>query len=227
MYSRHELVWLTERGWRYARATVAAGDIDMIDRWHQADWPAVVRRAEQRLAPGLLSIGIAVPPQTVGGAKIRVACHVPATEVRRHVPPLRIAQVIEAAPQPWQSSLAALEQQAATVEGMAVRVYGSVALQALTGQAYLGATSDIDLLLHPATRAQLFAGLDLLSSHATRLPLDGEIIFPRGRAVAWKELLRALSSGPGARVLVKHMQGVALEPTDDLVASLEDQACTR
>lgn len=227
MYSRHELVWLSERGWRYARATVQASSADAVDLWHQADWPAVVRRAEQRLAPELLAIGIALPPAAAGGVKTRIACHVPAAEVRRHMPPLRIAQAIEAAPQPWQPLLAALEQQAATVEGMAVRVYGSVALQALTGQSYLTAASDIDLLLHPATRAQLFSGLDLLSSHATRLPLDGEIVFPRGRAVAWKELLRALGSAPGSRVLVKHMQGVSLETAQDLVASLKDKACTR
>jgi phosphoribosyl-dephospho-CoA transferase len=226
MFSRHELVWLTERGWRYARATAQASCVDAIGRWQQAGWPAVVRRAEAGLPPGLLSIGIALPPNGADGSKTRIGCKVPASEVRRHLPPLRIAQAIEAAPEPWRPLLAALEQQAATVQGMPVRVYGSVALQALTGQAYLSATSDIDLLLHPATRAQLYAGLDLLSSHATHLPLDGEIVFPHGRAVAWKELSGALDGAPGARVLVKHLHGVALGATDDLLATLKDKVCT-
>lgn len=226
MFSRHELVWLTARGWRYVRATAPAGGIAAIDRWHQADWPAVVRRADHGLAPGLLSIGIALPPHRLDGAKIRIGCQVPASEVRRHLPPLRVAQAIGAAPEPWRPLLAALEQQVAALDGMAVRVYGSVALQALTGQAYLSATSDIDLLLQPATRAQLCASLGLLSFHATRLPLDGEILFPHGQAVSWKELAGTPGGAAGTRVLVKHAQGVSLSATDDLLATLKDTVCT-
>jgi phosphoribosyl-dephospho-CoA transferase len=225
MFARHDLVWLTQRGWRQALATAPANCGEALDRWRQAGWPAVARRADDDLPPGQLAIGIALPPDKVDGAKIRIACRVPAAEVRQHLPPLPLAQTIGAAPKPWRPLLAALERQAA-VQGLALSVYGSVALQALTGQAYLTPASDIDLLLHPVTTAQLHSALDLLNSYAGRLALDGEIVFPHAQAVAWKELSGALGGAAGARVLVKHMQGVSLAATDDLLATMKDGVCT-
>jgi phosphoribosyl-dephospho-CoA transferase len=226
MFARHDLVWLTQRGWQQALATVPARCSEALDRWQQAGWPAVVRRADVGLAPDQLSIGLALPPDPVDGAKTRIACRVPVAEVRQHSLALPLAQARAAAPQPWRQWLEALERQAA-VQGLAIRVYGSVALQALTGQAYLTAASDIDLLLHPATPAQLYSALALLNAHAGRLPLDGEIVFPRARAVAWKELSGALGSAAGSRVLVKHMQGVSLSAAADLLATIKGDVCTR
>jgi phosphoribosyl-dephospho-CoA transferase len=223
MFARHDLVWLTQRGWQHALATAPANCAAAINSWREAAWPAVVRRADVGLPPGQLSIGIALPPDK-HGAKTRIACRVPADQVRQHLPPLPLAQAIAAAPGPWRPLLAALERQAAA-HGLALRVYGSVALQALTGQAYLTATSDIDLLLHPVTLAQWRSGLDLLNSHARRLPLDGEIVFQGAQAVAWKELSGALGGAAGARVLVKHMRGVSLVALDDLLATMKDDVC--
>jgi phosphoribosyl-dephospho-CoA transferase len=225
MFARHDLAWLTGRGWQHARAAAPADCIEAIDRWQQKGWPAVVRRADIDLPANQLSLGIALPPRSVDGGKRRIACRVPAAEVRMHAPPLPLAQAIDAAPQAWRPLLAALERQAA-VHGLAIRVYGSVALQALTGQTYLTAASDIDLLLHPATPAQLYSGLDLLNSYAGKLPLDGEIVFPNAQAVAWKELSGALGGAAGTRVLVKQMQAVALATTDDLLATMKDGVCT-
>jgi phosphoribosyl-dephospho-CoA transferase len=225
MFARHDLLWLTQRGWRHALATVPANCIEAVDSWREAGWPAVVRRADVGLPPDQLSIGLALPPDPVDGAKTRIACRVPASEVRRRMPALPLPQAIAAAPEPWQPLLAALERQAA-IQGLAIRVFGSLALQALTGQTYLTAASDIDLLLHPVTPAQLRSGLALLNAHASRLPLDGEIVFPCAQAVAWKELSGALDGAAGARLLVKHMHGVSLVATGDLLATMEDGVCT-
>ena len=126
-------------------------------------------------------------------------------------------------PAQWREGLARLEQEAAGA-GLGLAVYGSVALEALTGQHYLRPDSDIDLLLRPLSRAQLLAGLDLLAAHAEHLPLDGEVVFPDGRAVAWKELRTALASAPGTRVLAKALERVALVKPDELIATLEDVA---
>ncbi|WP_091870941.1 phosphoribosyl-dephospho-CoA transferase MdcG domain-containing protein [Massilia yuzhufengensis] len=80
------------------------------------------------------------------------------------------------------------------------------------------------MLLRPQNREQLAAGLALLARHAEKLPLDGEIVFADGRAVAWKELHAAFDSAPGTRVLAKGLDRVALVAPDDLIATLEGQA---
>ena len=134
-----------------------------------------------------------------------------------------VAQCLNVLPH-WHAALAALEAEAAA-RGIALRVYGSAALQALTGQAYLRGTSDIDLLVEPRDRAQLDASLALLCAYARVLPLDGEIVFPGGRAVAWTEWDAARQSAPGTRVLVKEMERVSLVTTDALLATLEEAAC--
>ena len=105
-----------------------------------------------------------------------------------------------------------------------MRVYGSVAFQALTGQAYLTAASDIDLLLAPRTLEQYRCALALLARHARALPLDGEILFPQGRAVAWKELLRVPDAT--AQVLAKSMHAVSLVTVASLLANLSTDTCT-
>ncbi|MFA9219271.1 MAG: phosphoribosyl-dephospho-CoA transferase MdcG domain-containing protein, partial [Sphingomonadaceae bacterium] len=100
-----------------------------------------------------------------------------------------------------------------------LHTYGSCAMQALTGLSYLHPASDIDLLLYPADRQQLDAGLSLLATQAQSLPLDGEIIFPDGAAVAWKEWLQALANN--SRVLVKRLHTVQLAQPAALLAMLE------
>ena len=63
------------------------------------------------------------------------------------------------------------------------------------------------MLLVPATLEQAHAGLRLLDAveKEGRVRLDGEMIFPDGRAVAWKELLANTRL-----VMVKSDEGVAL-----------------
>jgi phosphoribosyl-dephospho-CoA transferase len=102
--------------------------------------------------------------------------------------------------------------------GYALRSYGSLALQAITGARYLTASSDIDLLFCPVTTSQLEAGIALLSSHQASLPLDGEVMFPGGDAVAWREWRDARARG--ARVLVKRIDAVRLADPAALVAAL-------
>lgn len=92
--------------------------------------------------------------------------------------------------------------------GLDLRVFGSLAWQALTGLRCLGPGSDIDILLRPISRQQLQAGVALLSGPAHGLPLDGEIMFPTGDAVSWKEW--ATAGAARARVLVKGPDAVRL-----------------
>lgn len=227
MFARHDLVWLSGQGWRELLARAMPGHAPAIAAWRQADWPLVVRRAEADQAPGQVALGLALPPRPEDGRKVRIACCVAVEHIRRREAPLSLAQAAAALAR-WNAALAALAAEAAERD-IALRVYGSVALQVLTGQAYLGPGSDIDLLAQPRDAAELDAALALLRAHAAGLPLDGEIVFPGGRAVAWREWAAARAGAAGSRVLVKEMTRVALVATDALLASLDglrEEACT-
>jgi phosphoribosyl-dephospho-CoA transferase len=213
MYSRHDLVWLTPHGWQVAAQAAQPHDIDAIQLWRRQDWPAIVRRNDVGADANAVSLGIALPPDPVDGRKRRIAARVHRSHVARHTPPLALSESLAAAPDAWRAGLAALAAAAR------FSAYGSLALQAITGRQYLSASSDIDLLFHPATIGELDAGTRLLASHAARLPLDGEVVFPSGDAVAWKELLGARANG--ARVLVKSIDGVRLADPASLIAALE------
>lgn len=225
MFARHDLVWLTSRGWEHVRAGVPAEAVDALDRWREGGWPAVVRRAESGLSPNEVAVGFALPPRHAGeggtGGKLRVGCRVDIADIGRRTRALPLVGALDAAPAEWQAGLEALEREAAQA-GIGLAVYGSLALEALTGQRYLSPSSDIDLLLLPSSRAQLMAGLELLARHAASLPLDGEAVFGDGRAVAWKELRAAFASAPGARVLAKGLERIALVAPDELIATLEE-----
>jgi phosphoribosyl-dephospho-CoA transferase len=212
MFSRHELVWLTAPGWDAALHRALPGQHAAIEQWRREDWPAVVRRADAGQAAGQVSLGIPLPPSP-DGVKGRIALKAPITDVARRRAPLALADALHAAPERWRPALGAL------AHGMPLRAYGSLAMQAITGEAYLTAASDIDLLFYPADAQALRAGLALLEQHAAVLPLDGEIVFPPGSAVAWKEWIGAGRNA--ARVLVKDAYAVRLATLECLLATLE------
>lgn len=215
MYARHSLVWLTAAGWEAARAAAPPEHGAAIERWRDAGWPLVVRRRDPNAGDAELCLGLALPPDPLSGDKLRIALRAPLATVARGAPPLALKDVLAAAPEQWRRDLALLNEAGV---GLNLRVYGSLALQTLTGLAYLRPTSDIDLLLAPLTEHQLRAGLALLRRYAEDLPLDGEIVFPNGDAVPWKEWLSAEASH--ARVLVKGRDGVHLAPLSALLATL-------
>jgi phosphoribosyl-dephospho-CoA transferase len=221
MFSRHELIWLTARGWDAARGRALPGQHAAIEQWRRQDWPAVVRRADIGLPPGQVSLGLPLPPAP-DGVKGRIALHASNGDVARRSPPLALADAARAAPERWRPALDAL---VSITIGVPLRAYGSLAMQAITGQPYLTPASDIDLLFYPADAQALRAGLALLEQHAEVLPLDGEIVFPPGAAVAWKEWIGAGSGngggGNGARVLVKDAGAVRLATIEHLLATLE------
>ena len=212
MFWRHDLIWLTGAGWDAALQRALPGQHGAIEQWRRADWPAIARRADVGLAPGRIGLGIPLPPAP-GGVKGRIALDAAHGDVARRSAPLALADAARAAPGHWRPALDAL------ASGMALRAYGSLAMQAITALPYLTAASDIDLLFFPPDAPALRSGLALLEQHAAVLPLDGEIVFPSGAAVAWKEWIGA--AGNGARVLVKDAGAVRLATIDHLLATLE------
>ena len=241
MHSRHELVWLSRDGWAAVQAQAGPGDrapgsdFGAVARWRANDWPLVVRRRPPGLADTQVALGLPLPPAP-DGSKRRFACVVDARMVARWQAPLTLAEAAHAAPARWHDALhalladctrtaAALPRRAFVPGGAAVPlcplVFGSLSMQAMTGLSYLRADSDLDLLLAPESRAELAAALALLQRHATSLPLDGEIVFPGGVAVAWREYATAAASPlVGARLLAKDGHGVRLATRESLEASL-------
>lgn len=208
MYARHELLWLSADGWEAALRAAAPAERAPIARWRARDWPVVVRRREVGSADGEVCAGIALPPDEAG-VKQRIGLRVPRAAVRRAQAALPLRHAIDAAPAAWRHGLEQLDA------ALPLQIYGSLALQSLTGQAYLRAGSDIDVLLRPASADELDHGVRTLA--ACPLPLDGEVVFPNGGAVAWKEWQAA---GQGMRVLMKGTATVRLAPRAELLELL-------
>lgn len=226
LLQRHSLVWPTASGWDRVRADTIAEPVairEALVRWRNADWPLVVRRAEPGTREDSLAVGIALPPHADTGVKPRIAAVVALDQVRDFEQPVSLPSVLEAAPLQWRSALLALHLEAIDTLPM-LRLFGSVAWQSITGMRYLRSASDIDLLLLPQTRAMLDAGVALLRRHAATLPLDGEIMFPSGEAVSWKEWdsVRGADAAPAsARVLVKTRSNVSLAACGALLDSFD------
>jgi phosphoribosyl-dephospho-CoA transferase len=221
MFKRHSLVWLNDAGWQNLRVDEA--HLPVVQRWQQSRWPLIVRRRDADAANDEVCLGIALPPDAQGN-KLRIPLRVSSNGIHASQAPISIAKTIPHAGPRWRDALERFQRDAKE-EGIQIHVYGSLALQALTGQAYLRETSDIDLLLAPRDRCELERMLDLLQRYRHVLPLDGELEFPDGTAVAWKEWMQARGEG-SHRILVKRAADVALLRVDDLLAELGEYTCS-
>lgn len=212
MLSRHSLLHLSAAGWASARPQVDPTHHAAIDRWCEADWPVIARRHEADCPADQVCVGLALPPDALSGVKHRLPLRIGSDQVTRLEKPRLLGDVL---PVSWKVSL--------PEAALLLPVFGSVALQAITGLPYLHAKSDLDVLLQPTSRAALDAGLALLVQLSRQLPLDGEIIFPSGDAVAWEEWRAAATKDDdiAERVLAKRFDGVRLVRVDALLASLE------
>lgn len=202
---RHQLVRLTDAGWRsvltspwdeQARACLA--------HWSRQDLPLVTtrQRSARRLALGL--------PAPLCFDRRRIAFDVHADAVAGHERFPRVAAIVAALPAelhgPWAALCDALARQ-----GCRARVHGSFGWQVLSGMAYLHDASDIDLLLPVESAAHADALCARLEAAPPGLPrLDGELAFPDGAGIAWREWAQ-WRRGRVTQVLVKRIDRVAME----------------
>jgi phosphoribosyl-dephospho-CoA transferase len=213
---RHQLVWLAPGAWQSALAWAAAGEapeqnnLAAIGHWAAHDLPLVVTRQACDWAgavPGMaLALGLPLPH--VWGRK-RLRLDVREGELRAKGAFPAMADVAALLPLPVQTRWASLASVLGAL-GVGAEVYGSVGWQRLTGLAYLREGSDIDLLLQVATTMQADAAVAALHASGIESPrLDGELVFPDGSAVAWREwaIWRA---GLVEQVLIKRLDGPLL-----------------
>ena len=205
---RHQLVRLTREGWQRVRerpwdATGAA----CLAHWASHDLPLVVTRQlpELRAADGI-ALGLPAPGRW---ERRRLALVVSRHDVSRFDEFPRAEQIRTLLParvrRDWPHLCAALAGQ-----GALARVHGSHGWQRLTGLDHLRAGSDIDLCIHVAHADQADEVVALLQAHSHPQPrLDGELVFPDGGAVAWREWM-AWRAGLRRAVLVKRLEGCSL-----------------
>lgn len=208
--ARHDLVWLDPA--REAGLEVEAAWRPEVERWLARGLPAVARRREPGASGEVVFLGIPLPPSR---GRDRIALRAPAEAVARVEPPLLLAAARESAPREWRGPLRALVGEARE-RGVALRVHGSLAWQHLTGERYVAAGSDVDLLVDVRSDGQLAPVLALLASweRATGIHADGELRLPAG-GVAWREL-----AAGAPRVLLKSDAAVALVPRAAALAGL-------
>lgn len=208
--ARHTLVWLSaDADWR---ADLPAHE-PRLAAWFAQGFPAVVARRAADDADPRLRLGVPLPPAE---GKQRVSLRVPLCDVAGMRAPPALSELLAAGdagvPQPWHESLHDLQALAPA------RVFGAFAWQWLTALPYVHGRSDIDLLWQVTDAAQAEALIAQLLAWETRHPhrLDGELCLPDGGAVNWREL-----AGRSRQVLVKRLDGAALEARDALFATRE------
>jgi phosphoribosyl-dephospho-CoA transferase len=217
------LAWIRPECRAPVAAQVTDGEIHKhVAAWLEVDRPLVVARQpddqiSEAISAGAIAVGLALPPAQ---GKRRIALSLAAHDIARYTPPLRLGDVISHTPAEWQSALIELDTEATDI-GLELRVFGSLAWQALSGLQYLTPQSDIDLLWHPLSHAQLQQGIALLVrwEQSSGLRADGEVLFGRSSAVSWREWA-TLKSGEDQRLLVKRERSAELVEVRELLGLL-------
>ena len=204
---RQQLLRLTPEGWARLRAAPCGDAVrECLALWAANGWPLVVTR-QPASGGDAIAVGLPAPARF---RRRRIALSVapsdvmfldefpPAEAVTRWLPRADVAA--------WRALVATL-----ALAGCRARVYGGFGWQAITRLPYVHAESDLDLLLPVGGSAQADEMARLLATAAWTGPrIDGELLFPDGGAIAWREWLDH-RQGRAARVLVKRLRGVALE----------------
>jgi phosphoribosyl-dephospho-CoA transferase len=213
---RHDLVTL-HAGASFTTPCAEAGGL----LWQAArDWidqgrPLVAAR-QSGDDQGVL-LGLSLP---LKHDRKRLTIHVEPSAISKVRPPLGIRQCLTGQPESVAKVLLTLDEQI-SLSGARLAIFGSLAWEALSGEAYRHADSDFDVICDVSDLGQLDAALAALAQARKHLPcrLDGELRFPDGNAVAWLELSEAGRTS-GKTVLVKGEKNVELMPVEQLLASL-------
>jgi phosphoribosyl-dephospho-CoA transferase len=205
MLERHQLIWLTERGWQQAIASQREKPREpVLALWAKLDLPLVVTRQS---TPEHLSLGLAAPLRFSAHRRTAVVVDLDAVRRRGAFPVSHLLTSSLSADRrgSWMALCESL-----TALGCSARVYGGYGWQMLTGFEYVHAHSDLDLILPVASPLAADAVCAQLQATVGLPRLDGELIFSDGTGVAWREWLQ-YRRGAADRILVKRMNGVALE----------------
>lgn len=231
---RHDLVRLQPAGWAAVLGVPRDRDArSLLDHWAISDLPLVVasqpppvdrtpQPTPMPLPTQRLRLGLPAP---LAWGRLRLSLTADPADIAAVGVFPDAADITALLPAPARTGWRALCRELAA-RGAPARVYGSHGWQRLTGLACLNDHSDVDLLVAVKDAAQADAAAGLLARCGIDAPrLDGELQFPDGAAVAWREWL-AWRQGRTAQVMVKRLHGVSLEPTAHGLAAAFPAATT-
>lgn len=200
---RHQIAWLSRDGWQRVLARAWDDEArDCLRHWAHRGLPLVVTRQPDSLAPGEIALGLSAPARW---QRRRLALQLPRADIAYFDEFAPLARVLGQLPATARLPARRLAQ-ALQAQGLTARPYGSHGWQALTGLEHVRAGSDLDLWLGVAGIAQADAAVAVLADGAGPVRLDGELVFPDGGAVAWREWA-AWRAGRARLLLVKHLTG--------------------
>lgn len=196
LFNRHDFVWLKLDAVKHAEyagpaAMEPISALSLLHRWVLGGYPLIVARQED-VEPGCLRVGLAEP---ASWGKRRLSFLVRRGDIQKHQQGPRLDSLLTQLPQNWQAGALALNSFLRD-QGIDAHVYGSSAVQALTGLPCVAESSDLDVLFKPAswsTLEKLCHFLNALQSQYPEFKVDGEVLNPSGHAVQWRELSLALS----------------------------------
>jgi phosphoribosyl-dephospho-CoA transferase len=204
-WQRHELLSVAPSFWRSQPAVAAA---PFLAAWADNGWPVIVRRRMACDNPDRVPVGVPLPP---AAGKMRIALTVPEQAVLRRSPLPSLPAVFPAADPAWGPTILALVALGAR-HSVSPAAFGSLLWQYLTGLPYLSLRSDLDVLWPIRVDCEigaLVAGIAAVELGAP-MRIDGEVVFPDGEAVNWRELHMALNQDGPTEVLAKSIGGVRL-----------------
>ena len=216
-WRRHDLLHVAPDVWASAVAQrPALADLPLLEHWAQREWPVIVRRRAEGEDPGMVPVGVPLPP---AAGKCRVALVLPPGGILQRSPPPLLGAAAKVADEGWQATIAALLA-LGTRTGVEPSAFGSLLWEHLTGLAYLSPQSDLDVLWPVPENFDVLSlvfGIGQVQRDAP-IRIDGEVIFPDGSAVNWRELWNAYRAAnrsghwaeDRATVLAKTMEGVRL-----------------
>ena len=200
---RHDLVFVNPQDWRalLARREDLAADA-LAAAWIDRGWPLIARRALPGEERGV-ALGLPLPPSA---GKRRISIVMQPDSIVSICPPPELRAARHAAPPAWLPTIDRLGDLARR-HAAELRVFGSLAWQALTGLNYVTDRSDLDLLFRVGRHTDLadLAGALAEIEATASMRLDGELVRDDGAAVNWREL-----GGEAHELLVKEIGGVAL-----------------
>jgi phosphoribosyl-dephospho-CoA transferase len=215
-FRRHDLVSISQDGW----SALLDGDWDDEARDCLAHWAAhalalVVARqsgteplAAHRQAPEP-AVALGLPAPTCWSRR-RLMLRLPVRFITATLAFPSLDRVLARWSSPAYDDHRDLSRALATA-GFPATVYGSYGWQHMTGLSSVRDGSDIDLIVRVATIDEADQAAGLLNIHAEnpKPRVDGELIFPDGSAVAWREWLQ-WRAGRTRSLLVKDTTGASL-----------------
>jgi phosphoribosyl-dephospho-CoA transferase len=196
LLQRNQLVWLQAAAWQsILDAPWDTQAMTILLHWAAAGLPLVIARKRADVAQERICVGLPAP---TCWERRRLALDVASADV------CKIGQFpdLSCFP-PLQSTLPV------ALRVRSIRVYGSQGWQRMTGMNYVHSASDLDVLLDARSLRDAIDMVIALNAWNAPCRLDGEVVFPTGHAVAWRELLQA-HGGAVTKVLVKHRDSATL-----------------